>query len=176
MRKPTFETFYTLHLDRVYRFLYFRVGMRRELAEDLTSEVFTKALAHYDRYDPTQSQSAWIMTIARNHLFNYFRDRKEEVDLEEVAFRIPDERAPGPDLIDHERLLAALCQLSPEERQLVEMKHLEGYPHQEIAEALGKSPGAVRVELHRAMNKLKSLFKDWYAPIPPKTTPQREQA
>lgn len=176
MRKPSFETFYSVHLDRVYRFLYFRVGMRRELAEDLTSEVFIKALAHYDRYDPAQSQSAWIMTIARNHLYNHFRDRKEEVDIEEIAFRMADERAPGPDLIDHERLLAALRQLSPEERQLVEMKHLEGYPHQDIAEILGKSPGAVRVELHRAMNKLKRLFKDWYAPLKTERAPQRKQA
>ncbi len=162
MKKPSFEAFYNAHIERVFRFILFRVGMNRAVAEDLTSEIFIKALAHYDRYDPAQSEHAWMMTIARNHLYNHFRDRKQDVDLEEVAFAIPDLRSTGPDVLDHDRLIVAMQQLSPEERQLVEMKHLEGYRHSEIAAALGKNVGAVRVELHRVMKKLKSIFADWY--------------
>lgn len=175
LRKPTFEAFYQAHIDQVFRFIYFRVSLRRELAEDLTSEIFIKALAHFDRYDPNQSQHAWIMTIARNHLYNYFRDRKQDVDLEEVAFSLADRRSAGPDLIDSEHLLVCLNRLTADERRLVEMKHLEGYRHQDIAQILGKSAGAVRVELHRVMKKLKVLFAQSYESATPSLSPARSE-
>src|ERR1700722_12006351 len=83
MRKALdFETFYGEHVDRVYRFVFFRSGQNRALAEDLTGEIFLKALEHFDSYNPALSKTAWIRTIARNHLINFWRDRKQTIPLE----------------------------------------------------------------------------------------------
>ncbi len=77
MSKREFEKFYNNHLDKVYRFVFFRCNGNRELTEDLVSEIFMKALEHFDSYDEKVSKSAWIMTITRNHLANYWRDSKK---------------------------------------------------------------------------------------------------
>ena len=86
MNKTDFKRFYKKHVDRVYRFVFFRVSTNREVAEDLTSEIFMKALKAFATYDPKKSESAWINTIARNHLKNYYRDQKRTEDIDDYAF------------------------------------------------------------------------------------------
>ncbi len=157
--KPDFKVFYDRNLDRVYRYVFFRVGCRQEVAEDLTSEIFIKALKAFDRYDPEQSQSAWIMTIARNTLINHYRDRKEEVDVDALANVLP-----GVDgRVEIERreksivLERALATLSAHERQLIELKYLLGYGYQEMAKQMSKSTAAIKMETHRIMKKLRAV-------------------
>ena len=166
MEKSDFRRFYETHADRVYRFVLFRVGMNKETAEDLTSEIFMKALAHYANYDPAKSSTAWIMTIARNHVINHYRDKKETIDIEDVAMDLSgsDGRI---DMVaeDEQRCLAdAMNELEPKDRQLIEWKYLQGYRYNDIAVLMGKTAGAARIEAHRAIQKLKALFKKRYEP------------
>jgi len=77
MKKGSFEAFYNKNLDRIYRYVFFRVGRNRDVCEDLVSEIFMKALKHFEKYDPDISESAWIYRIAHNHLANHFRDTKQ---------------------------------------------------------------------------------------------------
>lgn len=165
MQKTDFRRFYEHHVDRVYRFILFRVGLRKEVAEDLTSEIFIKALDHYADYDPEKSQSAWIMTIARNHLINHYRDKKEQIDIDDVAFELmgTDGRVDVAVTDDHRCLYEALDELEKEERQIIELKYLQGYPYGEIAHLISKTAGAARIEAHRAMKKLKEIFHKKYA-------------
>jgi RNA polymerase sigma-70 factor (ECF subfamily) len=165
MQKAEFRRFYEHHVDRVYRFILFRVGMRREVAEDLTSEIFMKALDHFADYDPEKSQSAWIMTIARNHLINHYRDKKEQIDIDDVAFTLmgSDGRTDAEVTDDRRCLYEALAELESEERKIIELKYLQGFPYGEIAELIKKTAGAARIEAHRAMKKLKSIFYKKYA-------------
>lgn len=164
MRKADFERFYDRHLDRVYRYVFFRVSQNVEVAEDLTSEIFMKALKNFDSYDPERSQVAWIMTIARNHVINHYRDKKETVDVDEVAFMLEgsDGREELVEMDETMIIQEGLAQLKPEDRQLVEMKHLQGFRFKEIAEVVGKSPGAVRVQTHRALKKLQTILEKRY--------------
>ncbi len=166
MQKSDFRRFYEHHVDRVYRFILFRVGMRKEVAEDLTSEIFIKALDHYADYDPDKSQSAWIMTIARNHMINHYRYKKEEIDIDELDFGLPGEDGRETAVVTEDRrhLYESLQQLDPGERQVIELKYLQGYPYGEIAQLIKKTAGAARIEAHRAMKKLKSIFYKKYAP------------
>ena len=156
-----FSKFYDQHMDAVYRFVYFRVGYNKALAEDLTADIFTSALAAFADFDPTRGEKAWIMTIARNKVINYWRDKKESVDIDDVAFSLEGENgiesAESADDIRH--LRAAMQQLKPGERALIEQKYLLGYRYKEMAVNLEKRPAAVRVETHRAMKKLKELMK-----------------
>jgi len=159
MEKRDFEQFYRENLDRIFRYVFFRVGRNRSVAEDLVSEIFMKALQKFETYDPTISKSAWIYRIAHNHLANYFRDRKEQVDLDDVMFTLEGEHG----VVSMERrgdelkVEAAMMKLSAQERRLVTLKHLEGYSYQEMSEMLGKTPDALKVATHRCMAKLKTL-------------------
>lgn len=165
MRKLRMRAFYKKNVDMVYRYIYFRVGQKTEIAEDLTSEVFIKALKHFDSYDPARGEKAWILTIAKNHLANFYRDRKVSEDIEDHAYHL--EGSNGSELTllqnDAEELRLALRQLTKSERRLVEMKYLEGYRYKEMAIETGKSAGAVRIKTHRALQKLKKILMPRYA-------------
>ncbi len=134
------------------------------MAEDLTSEIFMKALGAFAHYDPKKSQTAWIMTIARNHVINHWRDKKDTVDVDEIAFTLEgtDGRAEEEKKDEARILNDALGSLPAKDRRLIEMKHVLGYRYKEMADALQKTAGAVRIETHRAMKKLKKILDPTY--------------
>lgn len=165
--KKDFEKFYHSHIDKVYRFVFFRC-QDKNLAEDLVSEIFLKALEHFDSYDENRSKSAWLMTITKNHLANYWRDRKPTVSLDSGN----DEDFEGDN--DAQWLKSAifeaqkqtrknmvyeiLAKLKPEERDLVTLHYLFGYSYAEIGKMKGMSEGAVKVAAHRVVKKMHALI------------------
>ncbi len=153
MEKPAFATFYKTHVDRVYRFVLLRVGGQVQVAEDLTSDVFIKALRAYGEYDPKQSVSAWIYTIARNTLANHYRDtaKESDADILEIPLAANDFLSGVLKEEDRLRVHRALAALDPEKRQLIDLKYLQGYRYEEMAAILGKTATAVKVATHRAM-------------------------
>lgn len=162
MTKTSFEAFYQANVKRIYAFVYFRVGCRKAMAEDLVQDIFLKAYEAYDRFDPSRGQSAWIYTIARNHVINVMTKERPQVDLEEVI----DSRAVSEDgreriLLrdDERRLLDAIDALPPEESKLVRMKYLEGWKFEDLEEPFGKSSGALRVRAGRALKKVRETMK-----------------
>jgi len=160
MDKHAFEQFYKANVDRIYRYVFFRVGRNVTVAEDLVSEIFMKALKHFHKYDPKISQSAWIYRIAQNHLANYFRDQKKDVDLEDVSFTLvgEDGRRVFETREEEMKLYEALNALEPDDRKLVTMKYLEGYSYKDMALIIEKKSDALKVATHRAMKKLKVCF------------------
>jgi RNA polymerase sigma-70 factor, ECF subfamily len=162
MDKRGFAQFYDLHFKKIYRFVFFRVGGNREHAEDLTHDIFVKALEAFERYDPSISGSAWIYTIARNHIINQAAKNHPQTDLESVEnslWDLQDWESVMEIRHDEGRLMNALCQLPQEEADLIRMKYLEGWPYEEIAECLGRSSGALRVQSCRVLKKLKGILK-----------------
>jgi len=171
MQKSDFKRFYHKHFDRVYRFVLFRVQMNREVAEDLTSEIFIKALEHFATYDPDRSQTAWIMTIARNRVMNHWRDQKHHADIDDLTFCL--EGSDGVRDVqsrdDVRQVRQALRKLNEKDRQLIEMKHLLGYRYKEMQEVLDTKASTLRVETHRAVKKLKELLTTVYEDDHPTT-------
>lgn len=155
-----FGRFYDKHVDSVYRFLFFRVQQDKAIAEDLTSEVFLSALQAFERFDQDRNEKAWIMTIARNRVINYWRDKKDTVDVDEIAFMLEGTDGRKEALVreDTALLRKAMSKLPAQDRRAVEMKYLLGYGHDDIARELGKSAGATRIAVHRAMKKLKDIL------------------
>lgn len=163
MQRRAFTKFYQDNVERIYRFIYFRTGRNHAIAEDLTSEVFLKALEHFADYDPKISKAAWIYRIAHNRAANYLRDRKPTSDVDEHAKWLPDPQTLGfegmtSDALELEQWLG---KLSPEERELVTLKYLSGYSYTTIGEILDRSPDAAKVATHRAMRKLKTICSDF---------------
>jgi len=163
--KSLFEKMYTTQVDKIYRFVFFRVGNNKEAAEDLTSEVFLRALEYFDSYDSTKSQSAWLMTIAKNCLVDYYKKQKHNVSLE--AAMADDEDSNKVDRLlfavakenfakagFNLEIMEKLATLSENDREIVTFHYLYGYSYLEIAQMREMSETAVKVAAHRALKKI----------------------
>jgi RNA polymerase sigma-70 factor (ECF subfamily) len=155
-RNPAaFEPLYDRYLDHIYAYCYRRLGTR-ELAEDATSQVFVKALAGLSKFR-ADSFRAWIYTIARNVVIDVHRAKSPLPLIEDAEIgALTDDGAIDGRIgeLDVRRLLA---QLTPEQRDVVELR-LSGMTGPEIAEILGRSPGAVRALQFRAYQHLRALL------------------
>jgi RNA polymerase sigma-70 factor, ECF subfamily len=159
-----FGHLYETYLDRIYRYIYFRVT-DEQTAEDLISQVFTKAWENLDRYQPSgRPFIAWLYTIAHNTVIDHYRTRKDTVAIENTVSLASD--SPGPDEqvelhFEADNLRCALQTLTSEQQQVVVLKFIAGMTTDEIAAQLQKSAGAVRALQMRALQALaKQMVKD----------------
>lgn len=152
----------------------------RETAGDIVQETFIKIFNNLDKYDQTKPFKPWAMTIAANCIRDWGRSRKRQnvlpLEPELVDAGIGGAAPPwkrdlseGPGACDPvseevsardtgERLEKALAAMDPEEAMLISLKHFSGMSCAEIAGAMGLTEVTVRVRLHRARGRLKSLF------------------
>lgn len=165
-----FSKHYKAYFDKVYRFVFWRSGTRKEIAEDLCGEIWLKALNAYSGFEKDKSFSPWIMAIAKNHVLNFYRTRGREV-LE--ADLIRPELEDGEDINIFEMLAgktetvqnknhdlySALAKLENREREIIELKYLEGFSYQEIGAMLGQNEVVMKVAAHRAKKKLKAFLE-----------------
>jgi RNA polymerase sigma factor (sigma-70 family) len=151
------------HRPRVYRYVRFRLPTR-EAAEDVTSEVFLKALRALDRYDPERaSPKTWLLKIARNAVTDYLRTLKRRSSLHVSLDRVPDLVADGPSqeerLLQQEQtegLLNAKRSLKMADQEILSLRYGAGLSNQEVAEFLGISHNAAGVRIHRALTRLRA--------------------
>jgi RNA polymerase sigma-70 factor (ECF subfamily) len=157
-----FARWYENHRATVYRYVRFRVATR-ERAEDVTSEVFMKALRSLDRYDPDRSAPrTWLLRIARNAVTDHLRSLRRRGSLHVSLDRIPDLVADVPSqderVVKQERiqkLLNANRRLRPADQEILSLRYGAGMGNREIAEALGITANAVAVRVHRALKRLR---------------------
>ncbi len=159
-----FGHLYETYLDRIYRYIYFRVT-DEQTAEDLISQVFTKAWENLDRYQPSgRPFIAWLYTIAHNTVIDHYRTRKDTVAIENTITLASDAPSPHEQVELHfeaDNLRAALQTLTPEQQQVVVLKFIAGMTTDEIASQLHKSAGAIRALQMRALQALaKQMQRD----------------
>ena len=155
-----FEALYRDHLRDVYSYAYYRIGNHHD-AEDLTEQTFLQAYRHFER---ARQESAgrplrpWLIRIAHNLASNYHRDRarKPTAALEHVE---PPMAPLGTEQIVEGReelreVMVKLTQLSEDRREALIMRFALGMSNREIARALGRSDGATKVLIHRAIKQL----------------------
>ena len=147
---------YELYFKKLYRFIFFRVG-HKQLAEDVFLRAFTKLADVSDN----ASFQGWLYQIARNLVIDYYRQKKQIVDIDELENTLEYE-SNIIDVVDlqHQQkvLLRLLKELGTEQQIVIKLKFLEGLDNAEIAVMLHKSEGAVRVIQHRAITKLQELI------------------
>lgn len=151
-----FAPIYEHYFPRVYAYCYRRVGDPRE-AEDLCSEVFARALAGLSGYKDGMV-SAWLFRIARNVVVSHYRARRNIVALDE--FDAADESmAERVEQEETGRIVRRLVAALPDEqRELLSLTIDAGLTSEEAGAALGKSAGAVRVQLHRIIKRLRERY------------------
>lgn len=159
--KAAFTRLYDLHYDRVYRHVLYRVPSAQD-AEDISQLVFLQAWRAVGRYQVTGSPFiAWLLTIAHNSVVTFYRRNRPTATLD---YEVREDRTDSnPEQVaeaslDRERVRTAITQLRPQHQQVVTMRFLDNLSNRDIALALGKSEGAVRVIQHRALAELRRIL------------------
>ena len=151
-----FTRLYHRYLNRVYRYLYWRVG-EKAVAEDLTSQVFLAALENLPRYRHQGNFVAWLFAIARRKAADHFRWQRGQVSLETLEDSLAGEGDPLPQVIAEEELKGleqAIASLGAAEQELLRLRFAAELSFDEIATLLKRRPAAVKMQLYRLLNRL----------------------
>jgi len=160
-----FTDLYRAHLRDVYSYAYYRVGNHHD-AEDLTEQTFLQAYRHFERAraeSDGRPLRPWLIRIAHNLAANLYRDRsrKPQTHIDEhtviTAPHTTEDLVEGRDEL--KRVLAGVQQLPDDRREALIMRFALGMDNREIARALGRSDGATKVLIHRAIRQLQGLVE-----------------
>ena len=161
-----FSDLYRAHVRDVYSYSYYRCGNHHD-AEDLTEQTFLNAYRHFERAQRESNGRPlrpWLIRIAHNLAANYFRDRsrRPQTNLEDAGVLAePHETADlveGRDQLQH--VLVGVSRLPDDRREALIMRFALGMDNKEIAGAMGKTEGATKVLLHRAIRQLEGLLEE----------------
>ena len=159
-----FSELYRTHLRDVYSYLYYRLGNHHD-AEDLTEQTFLQAYRHLER---AQRESdgrplrPWLIRIAHNLAANLYRDRsrRPQSPLDEnsplAALHTTEDIVSGRDELVH--VLEGVKRLPDDRREALIMRFALDMDNREIARALGRSDGATKVLIHRAIRQLEEIL------------------
>jgi len=162
-----FDALYELHFERVYYFLARRIH-DRATAEDLTSEVFHKALANLATYEWRGAPfAAWLFRIASNALADqHKRTSREQPSSDNLqnSDEHPDFSSPDLEAIDyHARLFRLVDHLPAVQRQVIRERFVEQRTIREIASRLKKTEGAIKQLQFRALQTLRAQMEGGHA-------------
>ena len=156
-----FGELYERYRDAIYRFCLSRTGTSHD-AEDLTADVFVKALQSIDRWqDRGLPFAAFLYRIARNAAIDRSRTLKQPLSVDGLLVEPASKQnveLEATFAVEKSILLAALTKLKSEHRDVVVMRFIEGYSALEVAGVLGKTEGAIRTLQHRALERLRKEF------------------
>jgi RNA polymerase sigma-70 factor (ECF subfamily) len=154
---------YEAYGGALYSYIRFHVPSP-DLAEDLTAEVFLRALRSFYRFDPSVgTPRAWLFRIAQNALRDHLRQAQRRQMVPIASMRDLQCEAPSPEeriLWEEEigRLLAAMEELSPKDREVIGLCYGSELSIAEAGEVLGLSATATRTRLWRALGRLRNVF------------------
>ena len=158
-----FSDLYKAHLRDVYSYAYYRVGNHHD-AEDLTEQTFLQAYRHFER---AQAESdgrplrPWLIRIAHNLAANLYRDRsrRPQTPIDDTTglhtLHTTEDLVEGRDELA--RILEGVRELPDDRREALIMRFALGMDNREIARAMGKTDGATKVLLHRAIKQLEQI-------------------
>ena len=156
----SFGKLYDHYITPIYRFVMVKTNHKPD-AEDLTHEVFLSAWQNLKNYKFQGFPfSSWLYQIARNKVIDHYRTKKTHSSIDDVDENIFEVAGALESGLDRSIALGtvkeAIASLSPDQQDVIVMKFIEDLSNEEIAAALKKSDGAIRLLQHRAVNNLKA--------------------
>ncbi len=156
------EEHYKEHSDRVYSYIYLLVR-HRECAEDLTQETFYKAYKALDSFNKQASTATWLLKIARNVTYDYFRRKRviqffafnKEHDLETTALS-PESRFEQKEQLT--KMYDSLSKLKKDYQEVLLLRKIQECSIKETAYILGWTEAKVKMKMTRALVALKKEF------------------
>ncbi|TAK04901.1 RNA polymerase sigma factor [Patescibacteria group bacterium] len=159
-----FGKLYDAYVNRIYRFVYFKIPLVED-AQDITSETFLRFWNQVQEGAPVTHVGAYLYRIARNLVADHYRTRQDALsidaapELEHLLLSDAKGLIKIEESLDIGKVLKALRLLKDEYREAIILRYVDELTTTEIAEALGKSPGNVRVLLHRSLDTLRTLLR-----------------
>ena len=160
-----FAELYRAHLRDLYSYAYYRLGNHHD-AEDLVEQTFLQAYRHFERAQRESDGRAmrpWLVRIAHNLAANHYRyrSRRPQISLEEgepiADLHTTEDVVSGRDELA--RVLDGVKRLPDDRREALIMRFAAGMDNREIARALGRTDGATKVLMHRAIKQLEGLVE-----------------
>lgn len=158
-----FAQLYRAHVQAIFRYIVHRVGSA-ELAEDLTGDVFTKALEGLGKYrDQGKPFVAWLYRIAHARVIDHYRRtgrRPVESDVDDEPISVDDDLDGAMLRRQAARTLhQAITGLTSDQQQVIILRFIEGYRIEAVAELMGKQPNAIKALQFRALRALASRLE-----------------
>jgi RNA polymerase sigma-70 factor (ECF subfamily) len=170
-----FEKIYRHFFSKIYRYVFLRI-LNKEIAEDLTSEVFIRVYRNLNKVNLNAiTIKIWIYKIARNLIIDYFKSSQNKINLKSLdEYLEKDKKLESLDssLIDqkditiddmifkNEKLISALNSLPETQREIIFLRYAEGMDFKSISLILNKREIALRALKFRALENLKSKLID----------------
>lgn len=153
-----FAALYEKYVNRIFQFIYYRTGSHQEVAEDLTAEVFTRALKNMATFTwQGYPYSAYLYSVARSVCQDHYAQHATE-DIETVV--VKDERSfSAQTQADITLLWERLREFPPDVQEIFELRYLEDLSYDEIAHVVNKKPGAIRTLVSRTIDKLQHTYE-----------------
>jgi len=156
-----FGPLYEKYHEQIFRYVHQRMD-DQELAFDVTSQVFMKALKNIKKYEYRGVPlSSWLYRIAKSELYQTFRNRKatrtvnmDTLNLADMVEEMDDEQNE----LNRKKLFEMLKKLNENDLQLIEMRYFEKRAFREIGEILELTENNAKVKCFRALEKLKKYF------------------
>lgn len=149
---------------KVFGFCMNRVG-KREIAEDLTQDIFLKLVSHIESFDSARGDfTVWFWQLSRNVVIDFYRRTKELTfsdigdgeNIAELAIFDPRKNFEAKNTADIARTF--IVTLTEEEQELFRLRFVADLPYGDIANMTGKSEGSLRVATSRIRKKVKDYF------------------
>lgn len=162
-KRKDFERYFIKYYQRLKTHIYKKVS-DIHIAEDIAMDAFTACWESYDRFDPAKASfQTWLFVVADNRIKNYYRGKKEYVQISEDI--IGDEKNYADDIIQavaltqiREHLANALEALSELDRKLIIYRYYLKKNSTEISEMTGLTPENIRTRLSRSLDKIRAYF------------------
>jgi RNA polymerase sigma-70 factor (ECF subfamily) len=165
-RQGAWETLMNTYAKKVFNLAYQFSGSRQE-AEDMTQEIFLKLYNSLSKFDFQKNFTAWLLTLAKNHLIDEYRKTKWEKtqrdDFDERVLAQASMTGPEETLVQKETrslIWEGLNRLSSEMRMAVILRDLQGRSYEEMAEILNLPLGTVKSRVNRARIALAEVLKE----------------
>jgi RNA polymerase sigma-70 factor (ECF subfamily) len=156
-----FGPLYKKYHEQIFRYIHQRMD-DQELAFDVTSQVFIKAMSNIHKYEYRGVPfSSWLYRIAKSELYQAFRDRKARrtVNVESMhLFEMIEDFEEDDSSENKKRLITCLADLNERDLQLIELRYFERRSYREIGEILEITENNAKVRAFRALERLKKLF------------------
>lgn len=158
-----FAALYDRYVDVVFRYVLFRVG-DRELAEDVTSETFLRALRRITSVSyQGRDVGAWFVTIARNLVLDHVKSSRFRLEVATAEVDDSHRVEAGPEhqvmsRVTTAALLECVQQLGDDQRECIVLRFLQGLSVAETAQVMNRNEGAVKALQHRAVRRLAQLL------------------
>lgn len=162
-KEQFFSQIYDEHVDKVYRFVFFKVS-NEALAQDITSETFTRLWKEISFDREVKSPSGFLFRVAKNLITDHYRVKDQNpANLDNLDNVLVDQKEDVLSTIvqnDEMRTVkAALDQLNEDSRLAVSLYYIEQLPYSDVAKALNRSQGATRVLVSRGMKQLRKILE-----------------